>query len=70
MNNLLEQAILRIARLSDGDQERIGRKLLAYVKGLGALRTEIGSGIRSLDAGKGSVLSMEDFISKKNSSRR
>lgn len=70
MNNVLEQAILQLNRLPDVDQERIGRKLLAHVERLGALRTEIGKGIRSLDAGKGSALSMEDFISKKNSSRR
>jgi hypothetical protein len=42
MNSMLEQAILQLTRLSDGDQERIGKKLLAHVEGLGALRTKMG----------------------------
>ena len=67
MVRTLEQAIAQISRLSDADQEQIGRKLLAHVEKLNALRTEIDKGIRSLDEGKGRVLDMEDFLRDKNS---
>jgi hypothetical protein len=67
MVKTLEQAIAQISRLPDADQEEIGRKLLSHVKKLNALRAEINKGIRSLDAGKGSTLDMEDFLRRKNS---
>jgi hypothetical protein len=58
----LEQAIAQLSRLPDADQEQIGRKLLSYVEKLNALRAEIDKGIRSLDAGRGSALDIEDFL--------
>jgi hypothetical protein len=67
MVRTLEQAIAQISRLPDADQEQIGRKLLSHVEKLTALRHEIDKGIQSLDAGKGSALSMEDFLREKNS---
>jgi hypothetical protein len=67
MVRTLEQAIAQISRLPDADQEQIGRKLLAHVEKLNALRTEIDKGIQSLDKGKGRVLDMEDFLRDKNS---
>jgi hypothetical protein len=67
MVRTLEQAIAQISRLPDADQEQIGRKLLAHVENLKALRTEIDKGIRSLDEGKGSALNMEEFLRDKNS---
>lgn len=67
MVRTLEQAIAQISRLPDADQEQIGRKLLSHVEKLNALRAEIDRGIRSLDAGKGDVLNMEDFLREKNS---
>lgn len=63
----LEQAIAQLERLPDADQEQIGRKLLSHVEKLNALRAEIDKGIRSLDAGKGSALDIEDFLRRKNS---
>ena len=66
MVRTLEQAIAQIAQLSDADQEEIGRKLLSHVEKLNALRSEIDEGIRSLDAGKGSPLNMEEFLRRKN----
>ena len=63
----LEQAIARISRLPAADQEEIGRKLLSHVEKLSALRSEIDRGIRSLDAGKGETLNMEEFLREKNS---
>ena len=63
----LEQAIAQISKLPETDQEKIGRKLLPHGEKLNALRMEIDKGIRSLDANKGSVLNMEDFLRQKNS---
>jgi hypothetical protein len=60
MVKTLEQAIAKLSRLPDADQEQIGRKLLSHVEKLNTLRAEIGKGIRSLDAGKGSALDIED----------
>ena len=67
MVRTLEQAIAQISRLPDADQEQIGRRLLSHVEKLNALRLEIDKGIRSLDAGKGSALDIEDFLVAKNS---
>jgi hypothetical protein len=67
MVRTLEQAIAQISRLPDADQEQIGRKLLAHVEKLKALRIEIDKGIQSLDEGKGRALDMEDFLHDKNS---
>jgi hypothetical protein len=67
MVRTLEQAIAQISRLPDADQEQIGRKLLAHVEKLKAIRTEIDKGIQSLDEGKGRTLDMEDFLLDKNS---
>jgi hypothetical protein len=67
MVKTLEQAIALLSRLPDADQEQIGRKLLSHVEKLTAFRAEIDKGIRSLDAGKGSALHIEDFLRRKNS---
>ena len=67
MVKTLQQAIAQISRLPDADQEQIGRKLLSHVEKLTALRAEIDKGIRSLDAGKGSALDIEDLLRRKNS---
>jgi hypothetical protein len=67
MVKTLEQAIAQISRLPDADQEQIGRKLLSHVEKLNALRAEIDKGIRSLDAGEGNALDIEDFLRRKNS---
>jgi hypothetical protein len=62
----LEQAIAEISNLPAADQEQIGRKLLSHVEKLRLLRSDIDQGIRSLDAGQGSELDIESFISEKN----
>jgi hypothetical protein len=69
MVKTLEQAIAEISNLPDADQEQIGRKLLSHVERLRSLRVEIDKGIRSLDAGQGSELNIESFISQKNKQR-
>ena len=66
MVKALEQAIAEIESLPVSDQEQIGRKLLSHVEKLNALRAEIDKGIRSLDAGKGSTLDIEDFLRRKH----
>ena len=67
MVRTLEQAIATISRLPDADQEEIGRTLLSHVEKLNALRAELDKGIRSLDAGEGRPLDMEEFLRQKNS---
>ena len=66
MVKILEQAIAKIADLPDADQEQIGGKLLAHVEKLRALRADIDAGIRSLDAGKGKPLDIDEFLRQKN----
>jgi hypothetical protein len=67
MVRTLEQAIAQLSRLPEADQEQIGRKLLSHVEKLHALRVEIDKGLRSLDAGKGSAVDIEDVLRRKNS---
>jgi hypothetical protein len=62
MVKTLEIAIAEVANLPDADQEEIGRQLLSHVEKLRQLRVEIDKGIRSLDAGEGKPLDIEDFI--------
>jgi len=66
MVKTLEQAIAEISNLPEADQEQIGRKLLSHVEKLRQLRAEVDKGIRSLDAGEGKELNIEDFIRQKN----
>lgn len=67
MVRTLEQAIAQLSRLPESDQEQIGRKLLSHVEKLNALRAEVDKGLRSLDAGKGAAVNIEDLIRQKNS---
>jgi hypothetical protein len=69
MVRTLEQAIAQLSRLPEADQEQIGLKLLSHVEKLNALRSEVDKGLRSLDAGKGVAVSIEDLILQKNSRR-
>ena len=68
MVKTLQKAIAEISNLPDADQEEIGLKLLSHVEKLRALRADIDAGIRSLDAGKGKPLDVEQFIDKINRS--
>jgi hypothetical protein len=68
MVKTLQKAIAELANLPDADQEEIGRKLLSHVEKLNRLRTDIDAGLRSLDAGEGSPLDVEQFIDKMNRS--
>jgi hypothetical protein len=66
MIKTLALAIEHVSNLPDADQELIGRHLLSYVEKLLDLRIEIDKGIRSLDAGGGRPLAVEDFINRQN----
>jgi hypothetical protein len=69
MVKTFEQAIAEVSNLPETDQEEIGRKLLSHIEKLRQLRAEIDKGIRSLDAGEGSPLDIEDFIRQANERR-
>jgi hypothetical protein len=66
MVKTLELAIAEVASLSEADQEKIGQQLLSHVEKLRLLRSDIDKGIRSLDAGEGKPLDIEDFIRQQN----
>jgi hypothetical protein len=69
MVKTLEQAIAEVTNLPAADQEQIGRKLLSHVEKLRQLRADIDKGIRSLDAGEGRPLNIEEFLSSKRAAR-
>jgi hypothetical protein len=62
----LKEAVDEVATLPKADQEQIGHKLLSHVEKLRGLRADIDTGIRSLDAGKGRELNIEEFIRQAN----
>jgi hypothetical protein len=66
MVKVLEQAIAELARLPEADQEQIGRSLLALVDKIRRVRAELDKGIRSLDAGEGKALDLEELIRQLN----
>jgi hypothetical protein len=64
MTKVLEEAIAEVAALPEAAQEQIGRELLAHVRKLHALRADIEEGIRSLDAGEGQELDLQDLLKR------
>jgi hypothetical protein len=62
MVKALEQAFAELARLPEADQEQIGRSLLSLLDKIRRVRAELDKGIRSLDAGEGKALDLEEFI--------
>ena len=66
MVKTLEQAIAEVSSLPAADQEQIGRKLLTHIEKLRELRRDIDKGIRSLDAGDGNPLNIEEFLRQAN----
>jgi hypothetical protein len=65
MVKTLDEAIEQVTALPEADQEQIGRSLLSHVEKLRRLREELDKGVRSLDAGKGTEFSIEEFIRQK-----
>jgi hypothetical protein len=66
MVKVLEQAIAELPRLPEADQEQIGRSLLSLVDKIRQVRAELDKGIRSLDAGEGKPLDLEELIRQLN----
>jgi len=66
----LELALAEVANLPEADQEQIGRQLLSHVEKLRQLRAEVDKGIRSLDAGEGKPLDVEEFLGQLNERHR
>ena len=65
----LDEAIEKARQLPPEDQERIGRELSDYIDHLRALRSDIRSGLRSLDAGQGRSIDIEDLIARARATR-
>jgi len=66
MEKTLERAIVEVATLPDADQEQIGRQLLSHIEKLRQLRADIDMGIRSLDAGEGKPLDIDEFLDQQH----
>jgi hypothetical protein len=64
MPKVLEHAVAEVATLPEADQEQLGRELLAHVERLRALRAALADGMRSLDAGRGRPLDIDEVIAK------
>jgi hypothetical protein len=64
-----DEAIEKARQLPPEDQERIGRELSDYIDHLRALRGDIRSGLRSLDAGQGRSIDIEDLIARARATR-
>ena len=60
----LDEAIAKAHELPEADQERLGRELNEYIDHLRALRSDLDQGLRSLDAGLGRQLDIEDVIAR------
>lgn len=65
MVKTLETAIAQVAALPEADQEQIGRQLLSHVEKLRSLRDELDKGVRSLDAGQGRIVDIDEFVRQK-----
>jgi len=68
MVKTLERAMEELASLPEADQEQIGRRLLSHVDKLRQLRADVDKSLRSLDAGEGKPLDVEEFIRQSNAS--
>jgi hypothetical protein len=64
MTKTLQKAFAEAANLPEAAQEQIGRDLLTHIRKLRKLRADIQKGFRSLDAGKGRELDVEDFLKR------
>lgn len=62
MVKTLGLAFSKAAALPEAAQEKIGREVIDYIDKLNALRADIESGIRQLDAGEGRELDIDDVL--------
>jgi hypothetical protein len=63
MTNTLKKAVAQVERLPEADQQVIGGQILTHIEKLRALRADIDAGTRSIDAGGGEELDIDDVIS-------
>lgn len=64
MTRELAQVFAEIEMLPVADQDRIAGELSAYLRRLRELLEELDRGIRSLDAGEGRELDIEEVIAR------
>jgi hypothetical protein len=62
MTKSLKKAVAQVERLPEADQEIIGGHILTHVQKLARLRLAIDAGVRSLDAGAGEELEINDML--------
>jgi hypothetical protein len=60
----LRKAFVKAADLPSADQERLGRGIDAYIDDLQALRTMIDEAAKSLDAGEGKEIDIDQVIAR------
>lgn len=58
----LERAMAEVAALPEATQDDIARQILQHVENLRRLRADLDEARRSLDAGEGSELDIEEVI--------
>lgn len=64
MSKVFKDAVAEAATLPEAAQDKIGRELRAYLEKLHRLQGDIEQGIRSLDAGTGRAIDVEDVIER------
>lgn len=60
----LRKALVKAAALPAADQDRLGRNLDAYLDDLKTLRAMIDEAERSLDAGAGKKIDIDEFLAR------
>jgi hypothetical protein len=64
VSQVFKDAVAEAATLPDATQEKIGRELRAYLEKFHRLRDDVEQAIRSLDAGAGKTIDLEDVIER------
>jgi hypothetical protein len=62
VSKVFKDAVAEAATLPEAAQDKIGRELRAYLDKLHRLQSDVEQGIRSLDAGAGKAINVEDLI--------
>jgi hypothetical protein len=64
VSKVFKDAVADAATLPEAAQDKIGRELRAYLEKLHRLQGDVEQGIRSLDAGAGKAIDVEDVIER------
>jgi Arc/MetJ-type ribon-helix-helix transcriptional regulator len=70
MTKVLREAIAKVEALPEAAQEHIARELIDYVDKLNALRADLESGIKQIDAGEARELDVDEFLRRMHEQRR